>query len=124
MPEKVIHENVRLGTWRQTALRVVSTIAVAIIVYRRLFHLSWSATAILTAVVLVGGALYWRLFRYKVPLLNSRRGRRLMQSGRMKVTVTCGACGWRGNFLEMTSRQGEGEVDYFCPSCGREVGHT
>ena len=27
MPEKVIHENVRLGTWRQRALRVVLTIA-------------------------------------------------------------------------------------------------
>ena len=122
--EKVIHETIRLRSWRQALPRVLLALAFGGVVCRRSLHLSWAGTATFLAVVLVISAVLWRLFLYKVPLLTSRRGRRMMKSGRVNVTVTCPSCGWRGNFLEMTSRQSTGEVDYFCPSCGREIGHT
>lgn len=100
------------------------TLLAAVLIYRLAFHLSWSATAAFLVVVVVGAALYWRLFRYKVPLTTSRRGRRLLRSGAVKVNVKCGSCGWRGDFLSLTSRAGEGGVEYFCPACGREVAHS
>lgn len=102
---------------------MLATLVVGALVFRLGFGLSWSATAALLVVVVVGAALYWRTFRYKLPP-NSRRARFLMRIGRAKLRAACAECGWRGDISALTRRtEGQGFV-YLCPSCGHEVGHS
>ena len=102
---------------------MLATLVVALILFRFGFGLSWSATLALLVVVVVGGALYWRAFRYKLPP-NSRRARFLIRTGRAKVRAACTACGWRGEGSSLTRRDEDGRVAHLCPACGHEVGHS
>jgi hypothetical protein len=96
----------------------------AVLLYRVGFGLSWSTTVALLIVVIVGGAFYWRAFRYKLPA-TSRRARFLTRVGGAKLRAACTECGWRGEISALTRRStGDGGIVLLCPSCGREVGHS
>ena len=111
-------------TWQRWVPRVLSTLVAAVLLYRVGFGLSWSATVALVIVVVVGGALYWRAFRDKLPP-TSRRARLLTRVGGAKLRAACTGCGWRGEISALTrSSTGDGGIVLLCPSCGHEVGHS
>lgn len=110
-------------TWRRAVPRMVLTLVAGALLFRFGFGLGWSATAALLVVVIAGGALYWHLFRYKLPP-NSRRARFLIRTGRAKLRAACTTCGWRGEFTSLARRDDEGRAVYLCPACGHEVGHS
>jgi DNA-directed RNA polymerase subunit RPC12/RpoP len=115
--------DVQQGTWRRAVPRMLSTLVAGLLIFRFGFRLSWSATIALLVVVVGGGTLYWRAFRYKLPP-NSRRARLLIRTGRAKLRAACTECGWRGEISSLTRRSDEGRVVYLCPTCGHEVGHS
>ena len=119
----VADTNSQQRAWRQAVLRMLATLVAAVLLFRLAFGLSWLATVALLVVVIVGGALYCRAFRYKLPP-NSRRARFLVRTGRAKVRAACTACGWRGEISSLTRRSDGGQVLYPCPACGHEVGHS
>jgi len=119
----VANTNLQQQTWRRAVPRMLATLIAAVLLFRFAFGLSWLATVALLIVVIVGGALYWRAFRYKLPP-NSRRARFLIRTGRARVRAACTACGWRGEFSLLTRRSDGGQVVYLCPACGHEVGHA
>lgn len=113
----------RRWTSHRWEARALSTLVAAVLIYRFGFGLSWSATVGLLLVVIVGAALYWRAFRYKLRP-TSRRARFLTRVGGAKLRAACTQCGWRGDISALTRSTGDGGTVLLCPSCGHEVGHA
>ena len=99
------------------------TLVAAVMIFRFGFRLSWPATFTSVVIVIVGAAVYWRVFKWKLPT-NSRRARFLTRIGRRKLVVVCSQCGWRGEIATLTHSEDGGGTGLLCPVCGHQVGHS
>jgi hypothetical protein len=110
-------------TWRWALPRWSVTLVGAVVIFRFGFGLSWPATFTFVGIVILGAAVYWRAFKWKLPP-NSRRARFLTRIGKRKLVAVCGRCGWRGEIAALTRSEDGGGTALLCPVCGRQVGHS
>ena len=76
-------------------------------IFRFGFRLSWPATFTFVVIVIVGAAVYWRVFKWKLPT-NSRRARFLTRIGTRKLVAVCSQCGWRREIATLTHSEDGG----------------
>jgi len=110
-------------TWQWARPRWSVTLVAAVVIFRFGFRLSWPATLVFVVIVIVGAAVYWRAFKWKLPT-NSRRARFLTRIGKRRLVAVCRQCGWRGEIAALTRSDDGGGTALLCPICGHQVGHS